>query len=50
MVYGHVLKFNRVLVLSFLGKMLAVTAFILVSCLIAQTAPTADRWKNLQTN
>jgi hypothetical protein len=48
MVYRHDLKFKRVLVLSFLGKMLAVITSILASCLLAQTPPTPDRWKNAE--
>jgi hypothetical protein len=46
-VHGYILKVNHMLNLTFLGRMLAVTAlFILASCLLAQTPPNADRWKN----
>lgn len=31
---------------TFLGRMLAVATCILANCLLAQTAPNADRWKN----
>jgi len=46
MLHAPVRTANHMLNLTLLSRMLAVTAFILATCLLGQAPPNADRWKN----